>query len=126
MLELSARRGARRRPREGLLTATNHYQSPDMQPLKGRFPSPPPYSALAAHHFTETYSRARDRRLQELAADRLLGPPDLQKILADPGVANPGTASCAIFSPGELTLWVAQGESPPVNRGPFAQIRLWG
>ena len=126
VLELSARRGARRRPRAGLITATNHYQSPDMQPLKGRFPPPPPYSALSAHHFTETCSRARDRRLQELASDRGLGPPDLQKILADPGVANPGTASCAIFSPGELTLWVAQGETPPVNRGPFAQIRLWG
>ena len=126
VLELSARRRARRRPREGLITATNHYQSPDMQPLKGRFPSPPPYSPLSAHHFTETYSAARDRRLQELAADRCLGSPDLQKILADPGVANAGTASCAIFSPGELTLWVAQGDTPPVNRGPFAQIKLWG
>jgi hypothetical protein len=126
VLELSARRGARRRPRQGLLTATNHYQSPDMQPLKGRFPPPPPYSALSAHHYTETYSAARNRRLQELAADRCLGSPDLQNILADPGVANPGTASCAIFSPGKLTLWVARGETPPVNRGPFAQIRLWG
>ena len=111
--------GARRHPRDGLLTATNHYQSPAMQPLKGRFPPPPPCSALSADHFTEAYSAARNRRLQELAADRRLGPADLQKILADAGVANAGTAACAIFAPGEQTIWVARGQNPPVNRGPF-------
>ena len=97
-----------------------------MQPLKGRFPPPPPFSALSADHFTEAYSAARNQRLQELAAGRRLGPADLQKILADAGVANAGTAVCVIFAPGERTIWVAQGETPPVNRGPFAAQRLWG
>ncbi len=125
VLELSARQGARRRPRAGLITATNHYQSLDMQAWKGRFPPRPPYSVLSAYHFTEAYSQGRDRRLQELAAGRCLGPLDLQKILADAQVANAGTAVCAIFAPGQRTLWVAQGETTPVNRGPFVVKELW-
>ena len=126
VLELSARQRAWRRPRAGLITTTNHYQSPAMQALKGRFPPRPPYSVLPAYHFTEAYSQGRDRRLQELASDRRLGPSDLQTILADAEVANAGTAVCAIFAPGQKTLWVARGEAPPVNRGPFVAKKLWG
>ncbi|MCX5890262.1 MAG: C45 family autoproteolytic acyltransferase/hydrolase [Deltaproteobacteria bacterium] len=126
VLELSARQRAWRRPRAGLITATNHYQSPAMQALKGRFPPRPPYSVLPSYHFTEAYSQGRDRRLQELASDRRLGPSDLQPILADAEVANAGTAVCAIFAPSQKTLWVARGEAPPVNRGLFAAKKLWG
>ncbi len=126
VLELSARQGARRRPRAGLITATNHYQSPAMQALKGRFPPRPPYSVLPDYHFTEAYSRSRDRRLQELAADRRLAPGDFQTMLADAAVANPGTAVCAIFAPGRQTLWVARGPTAPVSRGPFVERKLWG
>jgi hypothetical protein len=125
VLELSARHGAVRPPHRGLLTTTNHYQSPAMQRLKGRFPPRPPYSVLSAYHFTEAYSRARNHRLQELAADRRLGPLDLQKILADPHIANAGTAVCTVFHPAERLVWVAQGETPPVNQGPFVAIKLW-
>ena len=125
VLELSARQAAARRPHRGLLTATNHFQSPAMQPLKGRFPPRPPYSVLSAYHFTEAYSRARNHRLRELAADRPLGPGDLEKILADPGLANAGTAVCTVFHPADRLLWVARGETPPVNRGPFVAIKLW-
>jgi hypothetical protein len=125
VLELSAHQQARRHPEEGLLTATNHYQSPTMQSLKGRFPPPPPGSALSAAHFTEAYSAARNRRLQELATSRTLGPPELQQILADPDVANPGTAACTVFAPAARTIWVATGLKPPVNQGPFETIKLW-
>ncbi|MCX5892894.1 MAG: C45 family autoproteolytic acyltransferase/hydrolase [Deltaproteobacteria bacterium] len=125
VLELSARSGAWRRPNDGLLTTTNHYQSPAMQPIKGRFPPPPPGSVLSAEHFTEAYSAARNRRLQELAAGRRLNPSDIQKILADDGVANAGTAACTVFAPAEQTIWVAQGKNPPVSQGPFAAIKLW-
>jgi len=125
VLEISARRGAMRHPENGLLTTTNHYQSPAMQGLKGRFPPRPPYSALSAYHFTEAYSQARNHRLQELAADRCLGPGDLQKILADPAIANAGTAVCTVFHPADRLLWVARGKTPPVNRGPFVTIKLW-
>ncbi len=125
VLELSARHGEVRRPRHGILTVTNHYQSPGMQSLKGRFPSPPPYSVLSGYQFTEAYSQARNQRLQELACGRGLGPIDLQKILADPQVANAGTAVCTVFHPARRRLWVARGETPPVNQGPFTQIDLW-
>jgi hypothetical protein len=125
VLEISARHGAVRHPCHGLLTTTNHYQSPAMQGLKGRFPPRPPYAVLAAYQFTEAYSEARNHRLQELAADRRLGPIDLQKILADPHVANAGTVVCTVFHPADRLLWVAQGETPPVNQGPFVAIKLW-
>jgi hypothetical protein len=80
---------------------------------------------LSAKHFTEAYSAARNHRLQELASARRLNPADLQNILADDGVANAGTAACTIFVPGEQTIRVATGLEPPVNRGPFAAIKLW-
>ena len=69
VLEISARQGAVRHPENGLLTTTNHYQSPAMQGLKGRFPPRPPYSVLAAYQFTEAYSQARNHRLQESASE---------------------------------------------------------
>jgi Acyl-coenzyme A:6-aminopenicillanic acid acyl-transferase len=125
VLEVSARHGVVRRPHHGLLTVTNHYQSPPMQGLKGRFPPRPPYSPLSPYHFTEVYSQARNHRLQELASDRRFGPIDLQKILADPNIANAGTVVCTIFHPADRRLWVAQGKTPPVNRGPFVAIKLW-
>jgi hypothetical protein len=125
VLELSARQAALRRPRQGLLTATNHYQSAPMQALKGRFPPRPPFSVLSPRHFTEAYSEARNARLQELAAGQKLGPRELQVILADPRVANAGTAVSAVFAPGARQLWVAQGAPPPVSQGLFQEISLW-
>jgi hypothetical protein len=126
VLELSARHGALRRPQGGVLTATNHFQSPAMQRLKGHFPHPPPFSVISSDCFSEAYSQARNQRLQHLARDRRLGPEDLQEILADDQVANTGTAVSAIFSPGERLLWVAQSDTIPVSRGPFVVVKLWG
>jgi hypothetical protein len=125
VLELSARRGVVRRPEEGLITSTNHYQSPAMHPWRGRFPPRPPLSPLPAYMFTDAYSEARDARLRELAQGRRLGPGELGQILADPQVANPGTVVCTIFAPAQGRMWVAQGQEPPVNQGPFAEISLW-
>jgi len=125
VLELAARHQASRHPQNGLLSATNHFQSPAMQHLKGRFPPPPPYSVMSAAHFSEAYSQARNQRLQHLARDRRLGPEDLQKILGDDQVANAGTAVCAIFNPLERLLWVARGDTPPVSQGPFVAVKLW-
>ncbi|MFA5110991.1 MAG: C45 family peptidase [Desulfobaccales bacterium] len=125
VLELSARRGSVRHPHRGVLTATNHYQSPAMADLKGRFPSPPPLSVVSSDQFSEAYSQARNQRLQELTRHRRLGPDDLQRILADSQIANAGTAVCTVFRPVDRVLWVARGEAPPVNQGPFEAIKLW-
>ena len=117
VLEISARQGAVRHPENGLLTTTNHYQSPAMQGLKGRFPPRPPYSVLAAYQFTEAYSQARNQRLQELASDRCLGPMDLQKILADPAIANAGTAVCTVFHPARPPPVGGPGQDPAGESG---------
>ncbi|MFZ5451159.1 MAG: C45 family autoproteolytic acyltransferase/hydrolase [Thermodesulfobacteriota bacterium] len=124
-LEIAARQGVIRYPLVGLLLATNHYQSSPMAPLKGRFPPRPPFSPLTAYHFTEAYSQARLARLQELAGRTPLGAEKIQKILADPGIANAGTVVSVVFSPSEQKLWVARGPQPPVSQGPFQEIRLW-
>lgn len=125
-LEISARQGASRYPRGGLLLATNHYQTAIMAAFKGRFPPRPPFSTLAPYHFTEAYSRSRLAKLELLSAMAPLGPGKIQEILGDPGVANPGTVVSAVFSPFTQTLWVARGAKPPVSRGPFQEISLWG
>jgi len=125
-LELSARQGAIRYPRQGLLLATNHYQSGVMASLKGRFPPRPPFSPLSAHHFTEAYSQARLNRLEQLAGEASLEPGKIREILGDPGIANPGTVVSAVFSPFTRTMWVARVAQPPVSRGPFQEIKLWG
>jgi hypothetical protein len=125
VVELSARHGAVRRPHHGLVTVTNHFQAPAMQGLKGRFPPRPPFSVLSSYYFSEAYSLARNHRLQQLARGRRLEPEDLQRILADPEIANAGTAVCTVFRPVDRRLWVARGETPPVNQGPFEPIALW-
>ncbi len=125
VLELSPRRSVTRRPVNGLLTATNHFQTPAMAPFKGRFPRRPPLAVLSPYHFTEAYSQARDQRLQELARGRKLGPTDFQRILADPQIANSGTVVSTVFAPATLTLWLARGTAAPVNRGPFLRMQPW-
>jgi hypothetical protein len=125
-LEIAARRGVIRYPEAGLVLATNHYQSNPMASLKGRFPPRPPFSILSSYHFTEAYSQARLARLQELTAKTRLGPDKIREILADPGLANPGTVVTAVFAPEAQKMWVARGGRPPVCQGPFQEVRLWG
>ncbi|MDI6854186.1 MAG: C45 family autoproteolytic acyltransferase/hydrolase [Deltaproteobacteria bacterium] len=125
VLELSATRGVVRPPLAGLLTVTNHYQTPAMAPWRGRFPRRPPFSPLSSYYFSEDYSRSRDARLQELAQNKILRPEDVQTILADADIANPGTVASLVFNPAERTLWVARGQKPPVNRGLFQKIKPW-
>jgi hypothetical protein len=125
-LEISAGQGAVRHPREGLLLATNHYQSGAMTPLKGRFPPRPPFSGLSSYHFTEDYSQSRLARLAQLAGASPLSPLKIQEILGDPKIANAGTVVSVVFSPFTLTLRVARGAQPPVSRGPFQEISPWG
>jgi hypothetical protein len=125
-LELAARQGVIRYPEGGLLLATNHYQSGPMASLKGRFPPRPPFSPLTSHHFTEAYSQARLDRLRDLAWGARLGPGKIQEILADPQIANPGTVVSAVLSPMEQKMWVARAPEPPVSRGPFEEVLLWG
>lgn len=125
VMELAARRGEVRRPEGGLLTATNHYQSPAMQALKGRFPPRPPFSPLSRYHFSEAYSQARNQRLRQLAGDGKLGVAEIQQILGDSQIANPGTVVSVVFAPGQRTLWVAGGQAPPVSQGPFTKVKLW-
>jgi hypothetical protein len=125
-LEIAARLGVIRYPDGGLLLATNHYQSGPMTAIKGKFPPRPPFSALTPYHFTEAYSQARLARLQDLALGTPMGPGRIQEILADPQVANPGTVVSAVFAPAENKIWLARGTEPPVNQGPFQEIKLWG
>lgn len=124
VLEVSAHRAAVRLPVAGLLTATNHFQSPAMAAVKRGFPRRPPLAVLEPYHFTEAYSQARDARLQELAARRPLGAADLRTILADPEIANPGTVNSVIFQPAILTLQVARKGLPPVSRGDFVTLAV--
>ena len=93
-----------------------------MAPVKGTFGHGPPLAVLTPYHFTEAYSKARNARLQELAAGTPLGPPDLQAILGDPGIANPGTVNCVVFDPTDLALWVAKKRQPPVSQGEFVRF----
>jgi hypothetical protein len=125
VLELSARCFAVRRPVAGLLTVTNHFQSDETAGVKGRFRRRPPFTVLEPYHFTEAYSQARNARLRELAATRTLEPADLQVILGDPGIANPGTVNSVVFAPAELTWWVAAKGPPPVSQGKFVKCCLW-
>jgi hypothetical protein len=122
VLEVSAHNWARRQAENGLLIATNHYQSPELQPLQGRFPPRPPFSPLSPWHFTEAYSRSRQRRLQELAATGSVGVRQAQEMLADPEIANPGTVTSVVFEPEDLSLWVAQSLQTPVATGRWRRL----
>ncbi|MDD3581178.1 MAG: C45 family autoproteolytic acyltransferase/hydrolase [Desulfobacca sp.] len=121
VLELSARYWEPRPATQGLIVATNHYQSAGMQSLKGRFPRRPPLSPLSPWHFTEASSHSRQRRLEELAASGV-EISKAQAMLADPQVANPGTVTSIIFAPQDLNLWLAQSLTPPVASGPWRRL----
>ena len=82
--------GAVRHPHRGVLTTTNHFQSPAMQELKGTLSPPSPLFRARPYHFTEAYSQARNQRLQHLARTGRWAagsPKDSRR----PAVANAGT-----------------------------------
>jgi hypothetical protein len=60
-----------------------------------------------------------------LADGCTLGPVEVQQILADSRIANPGTVVSAVIAPATLTLWLARSTTPPVSRGPYREIRPW-
>jgi len=123
LLEVSARHHQVRLPEAGILTATNHYQSSQMQPWRGAAFRRPPLSPLQAYCFSTEYSHARNRRLQELLQGRSLTIAQARQILADPLIANPCDVNSVIFFPTADELHIAQGVELPVSqRGRFRRL----
>jgi hypothetical protein len=123
LLEVSARHRAVRLPVEGILTATNHYQSPAMQSRKGTAFRRPPLSPLEDYCFSDDYSRRRNQRLQELLRGQNLNIERAQQILGDPDIANPCDVNSVVFHPEAGELSIAQGLELPISqRGRFRRL----
>jgi hypothetical protein len=123
ILEVSARHRAVRTPVHGVLTATNHYQSPAMEPLIGPAFRRPPLSPLDIYCFSQDYSLARNQRLQELLCAAPLTIPRAQEILGDDIIANPCDINSVIFDTAAAELYLAQGLHIPISqKGRFRRL----
>ncbi len=123
LLEVSALQRRVRVPVDGILTATNHYQSPAMQAVKGAPFRRPPLSPLEPFCFSQDYSLLRDRRLQELLRPGTMDVMKAQQILSDTVVANPGNVNSVVFDTAASELYMAQGlETPISQRGRFRHL----
>ncbi len=123
LLEVSAHHQEVRVPVDGILTATNHYQSPNMQTWKGKAFRRPPLSPLDAFCFSQDYSLMRNQRLQELLSPRTLDIARAQQILGDPIIANPCDINSVVFDPAASELYVAQSLRTPVSQqGRFRRL----
>lgn len=123
LLELSAHHRQVRLPQDGILTATNHYQSPGMEPWQGAAFRRPLLSPLDNYHFSTDYSLARNQRLQHLLSAQTLNIPRAQQILGDPLIANPCDVNSVIFDTAASTVYLAQGLELPVSRrGRFRRL----
>ena len=123
VLEVSAHHRSVRIPMDGRLTATNHYQSPVMEPLIGPAFRRPPHSPLDNYCFSQDYSLARNQRLQELLAAAPLTIPRAQEILGDAIIANPCDINSVILDPAAAELYLAQGLRLPVSqKGRFRRL----
>ncbi len=116
LLEVSARQRRVRVPQDGVLTATNHYQSPGMQAWRGPAFRRPPLSPLDNYCFSTDYSLRRDQRLRELLSSASLDIPRAQEILGDPLIANPCDINSIIIDPAAGEVYLAQGLELPVSR----------
>ncbi len=122
LLEVSAHHREVRVPVNGILTATNHYQSPGMQAWKGKAFRRPPLSPLGPYCFSQKYSLERNQRLQTMLSAGTVDLDGAKQILADPIVANPCDVNSVVFNPAALELYVAQSLSTPVSRGRFRHL----
>lgn len=116
LLEISARHRQVRLPQDGTLTATNHYQSPGMQPWQGQDFRRPPLSPLESYRFSSEYSLARNQRLQELLHAQSVDISRARQILGDPVIANPCDINSVVFDTAAAELYIAQGLNPPVSQ----------
>ena len=126
VLELSARRRARRRPREGLITATNHYQSPDMQPLKGRFPAPPPYSPLVRPPFHRDLQRRPGPEAARVGGGPLPGVAGPAKNSGGPGGGQRRHRLLRHLLPRRVNLMGGPGRHPPGEPGTLCPDQIVG
>jgi hypothetical protein len=123
LLEVSAHHREARVPVGGVLTTTNHYQSPAMQTWKGKGFRRPPLSPLDPYCFSQDYSLLRNQRLQELLNNATLNVTKAQQILGDPLIANPCDINSVVFDTAASELYVAQGLHTPISqRGRFRHL----
>ncbi len=122
LLEISAHHREVRVPVDGILTATNHYQSPTMQTWRGKAFRRPPLSPLDAYCFSRDYSLERNQRMQDLLSARSLNIAKAQQILSDPIIANPCDVNSVVFDPAASEVYVAQNLRPPVSQGRFRRL----
>jgi hypothetical protein len=123
LLEISAHHRQVRVPVNGVLTATNHYQSAGMQAFRGAEFRRPPLSPLDPFCFSNEYSVKRNERLQELLKNGDLDIIRAQQILGDDVIANPCDVNSVVFDPAARELYVAQGLDTPVSqRGRFRHL----
>jgi hypothetical protein len=123
LLEVSAQHRGVRAPVAGILTATNHYQSPAMQAWRGTKFRRPPLSPLEDYCFSSDYSLRRNQRLQELLRGQTLNIARAQQILGDPVIANPCDINSVVFHPEAGEIYTAQGLEMPISqRGRFRRL----
>jgi hypothetical protein len=123
LLEVSAHHRRVRVPTGGILTATNHYQSPGMHAFKGAAFRRPPLSPLDPFCFSHDYSLQRDQRLRELLSAGTVELMQAQQILSDPIIANPCDVNSVVFDTAASELYMAQGlETPISQRGRFRHL----
>ncbi|KPJ56201.1 MAG: hypothetical protein AMJ42_05605 [Deltaproteobacteria bacterium DG_8] len=122
VLEISPTRWQLRTEEEGVLTVTNHFQTPIMSELKASSFSKPPGSIMPEEYFTEDYSLSRSERLRYLCMKGGIGIDEAIDILRDPEVSNSGTVQSLLFIPEKLELWVAKDSHTPVSLGEYIHL----
>lgn len=110
-------------PHDGVLVATNHFQTPELARRQARVLLP--------------HSVRRWERLRELCGHDAVEPEEALGFLADTAcgvespatnlfhrVANEGTAVSALFRPGTLEMWIGVAPEPPASSRGFRRLEL--
>ncbi len=122
VLELSAKNWKKRVSEEGVITVTNHYQTPIMKSIQAPFVSKPSGSSLPDDFFSYNHSGLRDKQLRESCRKEPFGVNEAIEALRSEWVANEATVQSVIFLPSEKILWVAKSLDAPVSLGKFIKL----
>lgn len=123
VIELSlSKKAIRSLGSQGCLTATNHFQSPEMKDEQVALFSKPNKTVIPDEFFTLAGSKAREEKLRKLCLAQHIDKKRATEILDQ--VSTPGTVQSVICFPARKEFWIARRSQPPVTKGEWMNFRL--
>jgi len=106
---------------DGYLTATNHYQTKEMEEEQGSY-NKPRNTSITDEFLTLEGSKRRAKRMEAFLSCNKITLEKAIEVLDS--VSGPGTVQSVVCIPQKEEFWVAKRNQPPVTKGEWVHLKI--